>query len=687
MTRDLPFDDGAARAEGSEGSDTAYRIANGVARVARAGAYVTGGALVAANGTTREPGTSNADSRYAGWSQQTVSTDPSPDAPSPIVTFPDLAVEPPPAPVVPHTAFAAPPKPDVSMVAATDESARRPEIPGSDGDREFRIPGSDEPSSGIGIPGYGHTPAGPGYHDTPNPLPGTTPDPGFDLPGFEGLPGHGNLPGFELPGTGHGLPGFDGLPGGGIGIPGYDGLPGNGFGIPGYDSVGLPSGDSAGAGAPGGIFDGIGNLGGAFDGIGGMFDGVGAMVTTDWQVDVHVGLDGVWATSQMKVDVQVGQVGDQLDDYGQWLGDGLKVPGDTAGTTPGGSGLGTSSSGGTGLGNSSSGAPGLPGSSSTGVGLPGTTAPAPALATPAPAVAAPAPAPATPFAAAPAHAPAPIAPAPVAPAAPAPVAVNPVVSTPLQTTIQPDAASTPIANVFGHQAVSPLTAPAASVPALFTPPTPTKPVVLPEVSGGGHTPTSVPVTVPSKVPTVDLDTPTTVKVPTVTAPTAPDVTTVPITVPPTGHTGSTAPTKPTTPDDDLTTKPGTSTGGVTTPSTGGSTPTVDVPSQTTPHTSASVPTQQPTAPTKQPTIDPPTKQPTVDIDPPTVVTPPPVTVQPTVAPVKPPVIETKPIAAEFDQHDSGYHGVSAGLFDTGLGGGDLHAAAFPIEHHGYDFVV
>lgn len=675
MTRDLPFDDGAAREEGSEGSDTAYRIANGVARVARAGAYVTGGALVAANGTSREPGTSNADSRYAGWSQQTVPTDPSPDAPSPIVTFPDLAVEPLPAPVVPHTPFFTPTNPDVSMVAAPDESGWRPEIPGSDGDREFRIPANDESSSGIGIPGYGHTPAGPGYNDNPHPLPGTTPDPGFDLPGFEGLPGGGDLPGFDLPGVGNGLPGFDGLPGGGIGIPGYDGLPGQGFGIPGYDSVGMPGGSPGGSN---GMFDGIGNLDG-------MFDGVGAMVTTDWQVDVHVGLDGVWATSQMKVDVQVGKVGDQLDDYGQWLGDGLKVPGDPAATSPTGPGLGGSSSSGSGLGNSSSGAPGLPGSSSSGIGLPGApAAPAPAVAGPAaPAVVAPAPAPvaATPFA--PAPAPIAPAPAPIAPAAPAPVAVSPVVSTPLQTTIQPDVASTPIANVFGHQGVSPLTAPAASVPALFTPATPTKPVVLPDVTGGSHPSTTVPVTVPSKVPTVDLDTPTTVKLPgSSTVPTVPEITKVPVptTVSPTG------PAKPTVPDDDLTTTPGTS-GGVTTPSTGTSTPTIDVPSQTTPHTTVPVPTTQSTAPTKQPTIDAPTKQPTVDIDPPSVVTPPAVTVQPTVAPVKPPVIETKPIAAEFDQHDGGYHGVSAGLFDTGMGGGDLLAAAFPIEHHGYDFVV
>uniref|UniRef100_UPI002458E0E6 hypothetical protein n=1 Tax=Nocardia brasiliensis TaxID=37326 RepID=UPI002458E0E6 len=52
MTRDLPFDDDAT--EGAERTgDTAYRVATGVARVARAGAYVTGGALIAANGGGR----------------------------------------------------------------------------------------------------------------------------------------------------------------------------------------------------------------------------------------------------------------------------------------------------------------------------------------------------------------------------------------------------------------------------------------------------------------------------------------------------------------------------------------------------------------------------------------------------------------------------------------------------------
>ncbi|UGT54150.1 hypothetical protein [Nocardia asteroides] len=689
MTRDLPLDDDAERAEGS---DTAYRVANGVARVARAGAYVTGGALVAANGTAPEttPGTSNADSRYAGWSTQTVSGDPSPDAPSPVMTFPDLTDPPEPAaptPAVPHGPFGTrpPTEPEVTMVGRSTEaeSGWRPEIPGSDGDTEMRIPGSGETSTGFGIPSYTPAPTKPGLGlDDDNP---------FALPGG---------PGLGLPGPGMGIPGFDGLPGQGIGIPGYDGLPGHAGGLPGFGGIGGPN-DSV-AAKPGD---------GPFDGIGDMFDGFGAMVNTEWQVDAHVGLDGVWFTSQMKVTGQVGQVGDQLDDYGKWLGDGIKVPGGADGgmTSPTG--------------------PSLPGSSSSGVGLPGSTgAPSPGAplpggpaapstgATPLPGAAAPAlpgAAPAAPLSHAPAPAPAPVAPAPappapvapapapVAPAAPAPVALNPVVSTPLQTTIQPDAASTPIANVFGGAAgaASPLTAPAATAPSLFAPLTPTtKPVVVPDVSGGtSSSPSPATVTPPSKLPTADIETPTTVKLPDLPKPTAsvPDVTKPHVTTPPTAGTG-TGPVKPTRPGDDDITTPGGTTGGGTTPggttpggSTGGGTtpggttgggtpstaPTVDVPDPTVSNPTVSVPTQPV-----------PTKVPTVDIDPPSVVTPPPVvTVQPTQAPIKPPVIDTKPIAADFDHHAGGYHGVSAGLFDTGLGGVD-QAAVFPAEPHGYDFV-
>ncbi|MFC6013255.1 hypothetical protein [Nocardia lasii] len=683
MTRDLPIDDDAAR---TEGADTAYRVANGVARVARAGAYVTGGALVAANGTAREPGTSHADSRYAGWSQQTGSADPSPDAPSPIVTFPDLPVEPEfdARPYDPFPGVSA----EATLVAEADESEWRPETSGSD--RDFRVPATDESSSAIGIPGYRYT--DPGYGES-LPLPGTGPDAGLELPDSDGT-----APGFELPGFGQP----------GLGLPGFDGLPGNGFGIPGYDSVGLPGAGPAGPGSP---FDGIGDLTG-------FFDGVGAMMTTNWQVDAHVGLDGVWFTSQMKVDLQVGQVGDQLDNYSQWLGSGLKVPGEPGGTLPTGvGGPSTGSAGPDGLpglpgfpGSSSaapgdpSNTPGLPGASNTAglpgasAGAPGTSAgapgpsglpsssgapglPAPTIA-PAPALAAPAPAPApaTPFA----QTPIAPAPAPIAPAVVAPAAMNPVVATPMQTTIQPDAASTPIANVLVPAAVSPLTAPAADVPSLFAPSTPTKPVELPDLSGTTGTPTTAPVTVPTPSPTIDLDTPTTVKLPEAptATPTTPDLTQAPITVTPS------VPVIPTVPE---TSTPGT-TGGVTTaPSTGASTPsvvtptpsaanptpTVDVPTQTAPQPTATVPTQQPTVPA--------TSQPTVDINPPTMLTPAP-TVAPTVVPVKPPLVETKPIAAEFDHHGGGYHGVSAGLFDAGLGG-DVMVAAFPVEHHGYEFVV
>ncbi|MGW5319291.1 hypothetical protein ACWERC_27120, partial [Nocardia thailandica] len=271
-------------------------------------------------------------------------------------------------------------------------------------------------------------------------------------------------------------------------------------------------------------------------------------------------------------------------------------------------------------------------------------------------------------------------PAPVAPAALAPAAVSPVAATPLQTTIQPDAASTPIANVFaGHGGVSPLTAPAAVVPTLFTPPAPTKPVVVPDVTGGpgGSTVPTVPVRTPT-APSADIDVPTTVKLPTVPKPTVPEATKPTVTVPPVpsktvdvpdvttpGHGGTgTAPTtgagtRPTTPDVDI-----------------------DTPSVPTTQPSVSQPTiDKPTAPAKPPA--------TVDIDPPTIVTPPPtVTVPTTVAPIKPPVIDPKPhaISAELGSGDSGYHGVSAGLFEHPLpvvADDDLSTAMAADHHHGY----
>ncbi|MGW4631501.1 hypothetical protein [Nocardia sp. NPDC004415] len=665
MTRDLPIDDGAARAEDADvaGGDTAYRVANGVARVARAGAYVTGGALVAANGTTPEHGSSTADSRYAGWSSH-VSPDPDPDVPSPIVTFPDLAYEPEP-PVIPHMPFGGQQPPmdhDLTMVARTAEAPAESRIPGAGDERDLRIPGSGETSTGIGIPSAAHPPSLPSF----GPGAGEEADTGIGLPGSN--------PGIGLPGHGIGIPGFDGLPGDSMGIPGFDGV-----GLPGLPgNPGIPGGS---AGAGDNPFDGIGDLDG-------LFDGFGAIVTSEWQVDMHAGLDGVWFTSQMKVDLEVGKVGDQLDDYGQYLGSGLKVPGSD--TTTGGTQNG-------GLPGTSTGGPALPGSSSSGIGLPGASPATPAPVGPAvaPVPAAPAPAPAAPFAQAPA-APAPIAPVPaVAPAAVAPVAVSPVVNTPLQTTVQPDAASSPIANVLGGPGVS---APVVAVPGLFAPPTPTQPVVTPEPTGGTHTstPSTAPGTTALTVPTIDLPT-TTVKVPlpTVTTPPTPDTTTGPG-----GSTGSpttTGQVTPTAPGGTGTTTPGTS-GGVTPPDTSDGTTTPDTGGTTTsPGTSdggAGTPTTLPSTPSvdvptvTQPTHTAPTQQPTLDIDTPTVVTPPTVVAPPTtLAPVKPPAAGTKPIADDFDQHAAGYHGVSAGLFDSGIAGLDPVVTVFPVDHHGYDFVI
>lgn len=732
--------------------DLAYTVANGVARVARAGAYVTGGALVAANGAAADPGhgTSHADSTQAGWSHTTTG-DPRPNEPSPVVTFPDLPYEP--ARIHPHPD--AGPRPpvheNVAVVARLEPESH---------DAQPRVPGTSEESdgSGIVIPG---TTLGPGNHYGQSAFPelggdetnASSPgDSAVSLPGSGvGLPGMGHGGGFGLPGL-SGLPGVPGVPGLGLpGTPGH-GLPGAAF--PTNPAVGHAD---PGAHAPsGGFFDGVGeSLGGGF----------GAVVQAQWEVDFHAGLDGVWFTSAMQVDVAVGQVGDQLDQYQQWLGSGANtIPGTGTGAThddsfglPGAdkgiglpgtqtgadakaesdpfagvgtpAGPGTTDPATTGPGATPA-EPGAPGGKLTGDTVPGSSAPTPggtdplagkpdAAGTPGathggpghgssglPAGSAPsanpgvpgagpglpagaaAPAPAPVFTA-PAPAPAPVtalpAPAaPVAPAAIAPATVSPVAATPLQTTIQPDAASTPIANVFagpGH-GVSPLTAPAAVVPTLFTPSSPTTPVVVPDVTGGHgpSTPATAPVKTPT-APTVDIDTPTTVPVPTVVKPTVPEVTKPTITVAP-------APSK-TVDVPDVTTPGHGGTG--TAPTTGAgthpTTPDLDIDTPSVPSTAPSV---------SQPTIDKPTTvvkpPPTVDIDPPSVVTPPPtVTVPTTVAPVKPPVIDVKPhaISADLGAADSGYHGSSAGLFEHPLpvaADDDLSTAmAADDHHHGYVF--
>ncbi|GAJ79031.1 hypothetical protein NBRGN_001_00010, partial [Nocardia brasiliensis NBRC 14402] len=312
MTRDLPFDDDAT--EGAERTgDTAYRVATGVARVARAGAYVTGGALIAANGggVPAAPG-SRLDSMNTGWAHN---SDPDSGAPSPVITFPDPVIEP--APLNPQ---------------------HSPNLPVSHGNSGFDLPGT---AGGANFPlptlhgDYNGTDAGlPG-------LPGTDSGHGFGLPSLpsnaassDGVPGLGGIPGtdtaqsggLQLPGTPGNAPNHDlDLPGGqGFGLPGHGlGQAGHGFGLPGangfvapgsFDLPGAhPIAGTPSAGTPTGD--------GPFDGVGG--DNLGVFVGTSWQVDFGVGPNGIYFNSEMKVDVGVGQVGDQLDNFTDWLGSAL----------------------------------------------------------------------------------------------------------------------------------------------------------------------------------------------------------------------------------------------------------------------------------------------------------------------------------------------------------------------------
>ncbi|GGK62766.1 hypothetical protein [Nocardia camponoti] len=629
----------------ADDADLAYRVANGVARVARASAYVTGGALVAANGAD-EHTTSNDDSRYVGWATEPAKADPGPSGPSPVVTFPDLTAAP--------RWVGAPGHPtDPLTVNGALESASRPTyLDGALGD----VSGHASPYPAV--PPIEGEPVGGGA------FPGVESGGGFDGIGFPGPPGNAvgtpvapGAPSFPAPGVGGGnnvgpieVPGFnDGVGDGFLG----DNFLGNDFlgdNFLGDDFLGDDFLDGL-DGLKG--IDEFGELDG-FNGIGDFyvsFEGLGVEITGEVHVGLHAGADGVWVASSAKGDIQLdgstdaSKVGSQIDADKQSLGSTTQQPLSASGKP------GTENTNGTGL-PSSTGA--APGASS---GLPGGTAAptvpvSPTLGT-SPALTAPTPAPAV------------VAPAPIAPAAPvAPAAPSPVTATPLQTTIQPDAASTPIANVLGGtQGSGALTAPAAAVPAIFTPPPPTKSVVpqeysLPTVT----TPTVAPVvTPPSTLPTADQ---TPVKLPDLpkatVAPTIPDITKAPITV---------APVKPLPVEPDPT-------GGITTPSvptTPHPTPTVDLPTQTVPQPTVTVPTQQPTV----------KPAPTVDAHPPTVTVPTPVApVQPTPVQVKP--LEVKPIADHGSYNDS-YHGVTTGLFNNGWSSTfDPHAQAFVADHHGYD---
>ncbi|GAA5073087.1 hypothetical protein [Nocardia iowensis] len=694
MTRDLPFDDDATEAAERAG-DTAYRVATGVARVARAGAYVTGGALVAAydgGGTPEHPGSSRLDSWNAGWAN---TSDPDSDTPSPVITFPDPVVEP--APVnSPHSAN--------SPVAHGNSGFN---LPGTGGganlplpslgdeyngtDAGFPLPGSDSGQHGMELPSL------PG---------GGTGQQGMQLPGLSGAPsGIGATPessGLPLPGTPNHAPsnGLD-LPGGnGFGLPGHGlGQAGHGFGLPGangFVAPGLPGSNPAAAASP--------SAGGPFDGVGDGGDPLGIFVGTQWSVDFGVGPHGIYFNSEMKVDLGAGHVGDQLDQFTDWLGSGLHVPDGsgrsvtdptvTSHGTPGVVGGLTTPGSSTHQSNQS-------GHSSHSTVPTATTQPVPQpLAAPAPIMST-APAPVAAAAAAPVVAVAPVASAP-----------QPVVATPLQTTIQPDAATTPIANVIGApEGPSVLTVPAAATPALFDQARPT-PVVKPTPAIEPHS-SEVTITTPNTPTTITKTVPVPVVPSDVTAPSVPktpDLGTKIPGVPTTPHGGiSTGPDVPTTktpgatgthptqvpttdPDGDVTT-PGTgtgnggATGGVTTQPT---VPTREVPTVTQPEPTVSVPTHD--VPTAVPTHNAPV--PTHDL-PPTFHAP-----SPTQAPVptyKPPVMDPKPHAiadpinsthmvAATAQPVTDYtaytdHSTLAAASGSGLSGGLMPESMMSETHH------
>ncbi|PPJ31545.1 hypothetical protein C5E45_30130 [Nocardia nova] len=530
MTRELPFDDDADA--GDHANDAAYRVATGVARVARAGAYVTGGALIASNGSPA-PENESHNSHITGWS----TADPHPDVPSPVVTYPDLS----PDSVPPDLGTSAPHPP-----AALAPGLALPEQRGTDAYPGLQLPFAD---GGRPVPGIGGLPISPDGGSTAPPfsIPGSPSHPGNPYSGNGGFsnPGFGGGQGFTIPGTHHasapagfGLPGAPesetsggfGVPGqpdasGAFGLPGAEDavdqrqadvdttgadpyptapLPGHGLGLPGTNGLHLPGMNGFGPGGFGGLSD---PHPGAFDGVG---DGgnPGVFLGTEMKIDAHVGFDGIWVTTETKVDFSVGDVGHQLDDYGQWLGSGThQIPGgatesDASGWTGqfGGPASSPHASGSAadgvapdaavaspgaathaGAANGPAGAavngPAAAAANGPGAAVPGSAAFAPQSG-PIATSAAPGPAPfATAQTSAPVTnvaAPQPVSTAPViatpvpATPAPAPALVQPVSATPLQTTIQPEAATHPIANVITtHAGPSPLTAPAVAVPALF----------------------------------------------------------------------------------------------------------------------------------------------------------------------------------------------------------------------------
>ncbi|MEV0250913.1 hypothetical protein AB0H76_30260 [Nocardia sp. NPDC050712] len=694
MTRDLPFD-GTDDIEVDEAaSDTAYRVATGVARVARAGAYVTGGALIASNGggVPARPGEARLDSLNTGWAHDS-DPDPDPHVPSPVVTFPD--------PEPDWTPPAMPRTQELPLQPAPLEQApAQPNWMDADSRAAWNPGGEQQGPVWYGTDAPQEAPA-PDWMDGGTATQPSEPGPmdWLDNPG-NGLPGHGP---FELPGHGpFAMPGTQAFGGSNMfdlpKIPAAsdattetpDRDAGSGF-EPGGSGPFDGNPWDLGSSFDNGLFDGAGGTGGDF----GVFLGVDASAALHTEFSIDFGIneqDGLYLHTQAKIEASAQltvktaagtNVGDQLDQLSDWLD---SKPSATAGTVKSTNEQAGSVNSGTGTG--------------TAHGAGGT---APAAAQPvAPAAPAPiAPAPVAPAPVAP-HAPAPVAPAAVAPVAVAPVVVQPVAQTPLQTTIQPEAASTPIANVLtGPSGASPLTAPAAVAPALFDPPKP-----APAIPGskldphhtdigqtgipGTSTPTTVTKTVPvpatgttvdpttgktpdlgttlpktpgATVPSIDLDG-TTTKVPgasvTPTAPatkpapsTDPDVTKP--SVPTTQHPGTTQPK----PVDPTHTKP-----------------TVDMP------TSVDVPS---VSMPSQPTHSGPSQLPSVDIDSPTVHVP----TQAPVTPIKPvPTVNTKPISDNVDYQAAQYAPHSDHLMlSSGLSGGLLPHDSMLSHHDGIDITL
>ncbi|WP_194819107.1 hypothetical protein [Nocardia sp. XZ_19_385] len=694
MTRDLPFDGTEDTEVDAAGSDTAYRVATGVARVARAGAYVTGGALIASNGggTPARPGDARLDSLNTGWAHGG-DADPDSDVPSPTVTFPDPGPNwVPPAPL--HSQQTPPPPP-----APLEHAPAVPDWMEPDSRASWN------PSDDQGPSWYG--PETPDDSSTPSWMDTSTPSrqnesgsmDWLDNPG-NGLPGHSpfSLPGTQaFSGSNPFLPKF---PTSGAAEDVAVETPGGSAGDR-FDPELADQFDPAallGSGAwdspfdSGSVFDGVGN-GSEF----GVFFGVDASAELHTEFTVDFGIneqDGLYLFTQAKVEAAAQlsvktaagtNVGDQLDQLSDWIDSKPSAGTGSARTTNDQAGSANSGIG-TGTGNTHSSA-----------AAPAAAQPAaPALAAPAPAPVAPAPvAPAAPAPVAPAAAPAPVAHAPVAPVAvapavAAPVMVQPVAATPLQTTIQPEAASTPIANVLtGPIGASPLTAPAAVAPALFDPPKPAPATKIdPRNTDIGHTGTSpitnVPTTVTNSVPvpstgaTID---PTTVRTPdlggitktpgaTVTVPTI-DIDGTPTRIPGATVTPTAPATKPAPTIDPDGTRPSVpTTQQPTQPKPVDPThtrPTVDVPS-TVDIPTVSVPTQQPTM-THSMTV------PTVDIDPPSVHVP-------TQAPIKPPLTANpKPISDNVDYQAAQYTSHNDHLFASGLSGGLLPHQDSMLSHH------